>query len=644
MVGSVRTLALVALFLAVAAVLVTPMFMGEADAPSVDEGLVDDYGYADYIISDGGRNSVSLTYRVPSDDGDGYGWAVRSLTAGSGLNLVQLSEASGSLTVVMLGGTLGNLSLVQADTVDYRGTLDVRFEMYGGVLSDLRVLTVPSYLESDLEDSYTLMFEPLGQVELDLMSGSIGDLTPTEDMVSADSLTVTISEGMTIDRMYATGTNGRYSSVDIILRGGSVGYMTNDQSVVGRMHYIFDSGSVDYFCIGADTENGSNNYLSGLNTFYVQDWVGVYVDESVSIRQAIIGAGIIEAPTVLWNGSSATVSPSRDIVIDAPGMPLSPDTCFMTSNRSQGNVYQFTSYTVDGTPRTKSMSSTYYVNGSSVSHEVYGPDGVWASSCDLTIGVGRYLYLDADVTVHSGTVLTVEAGGRLVTSGHIYLYGVMDIMGDVVNSGIIEKREGGSVTGSDPIGDGFVAYCINVSPSDGRIDVMASDDDTVVLRTDGTVYISHISVLLENGDREVTVTAPESLYIGGDQFIISLREVTGGNYVSSYDLEVLGIDKEVFGSMTTEITIPCALPSDTECYVYHLVDGEYVPMEIQDRSFGEITFLAQGTGQYYLSTVSPEGVDGQGSDGLDENTLNIILAVIIVVVGAAVVYILLKKD
>lgn len=642
MVGPVRTCALATLVLAVAVLVTFPLLMDGADAPFVDQDLVDDYGYADFIISEGGRNSVNLTYRVQSDDGSDD-WAVRSLTAGSGLNLVQLSEASGSLTVVMTGGTLGNLTLVQVDTLDVRGMLDVSFEMLGGELSDLRVLAVPSYLESGLGDSYTLMFEPLGQIDLNLVSGTIGDLIPTEDMVSAEGMTVTISEDMIIDRMYTSGTNGRYSSIEILLRGGAVGYMTNEKSVVGRMHYVFDSGSVDYFCIGADTENSSNTYLSSLNTFYVQDWIGVYVDESVSIRQAVMGAGIIDAPSVLWNGGLATISPSRDVVIDAPGMSLSPDTCFMTSNRNQGNVYQFSTYTVDGTPRTKSLSTDYYVNGTSSRHEVYGPDGVWASCTDLTISVGRYLYLDAELTVYSDSVLTVEAGGRLVNAGHIYMYGVLDNLGDVVNSGIIEKREGGSVTGNEPVGDGYVAYCINVSPSEGSIDVMASDDDTVVLRTDGTVYISHISVLLENGDREVTVTAPESLYVGGDEFIVSLRELPEGDYLSAYQLDILGIDQSVLGSMATEITIPCTLPSDTQCYIYHLVDGEYRPMEVVDRSYGEVTFQAEGTGQYFLSTTSPDGVVAHDGS-MDENTLNIILAVIIVVVGAAVVYILLKRD
>ena len=640
---------LLAFFAVTVAVMAAVASMPVSEAPSVDQDLVDDYGYADVIVYEGTRSSVYIATKVPvqgSDGGVSYEWEVESVSQGSSPSLARLSELSDGFTVVMVGGTLGNLTLVQTDVVDGVSPVDVTFEMYGGSLSDLRVLTVPYSLESQLENSYTLMFGPLGTVELDLVSGSIGDLIPTEDMVSADSLDITIGEGTVIDRMLTTGSNGRYASVSVELRGGHVGYMTNEKSVVGSLSYDFRSGAVDYFCIGADTENGSNTYLSDLNTFYVQGDVHVHVDDSVEVRQAIIGAGILDIPSRLWNGDVAQSTASIDVEIDAGDMPLSPDTCFMTSNRSQGNVYQFTTYTVGGTPRTKAMSTDCYISGSSSRQPVYGDEGVWASATDLTVNVGQYLYVNAQMTISSGSTFTVSQGGRLVTTGHIFLVGLLQNDGDVYNSGVIEKREGGAIAGNEPIGDGFVAYCINVSPADGRIDVMASDDDTVILRTDSTVYISRISVLLENGDREVTITAPESLYMGGDMFLISLREVSGVSSLGAYDLDVIGIDEAVLSSMRIEVTVSCSLGSDTGCYVYHVDEetGDVVAMEITDRSYGEITFLADGTGQYFLSTTSPEGIDDSDGSVLSENALNIALAAVIVLVGTIVVYILLKKD
>lgn len=89
----------------------------------------------------------------------------------------------------------------------------------------------------------------------------------------------------------------------------------------------------------------------------------------------------------------------------------------------------------------------------------------------------------------------------------------------------------------------------------------------------------------------------------------------------------------------------CGLSTDTTCYVYlhDEVANTTESMEVVDRSYGEVTFVATGVGTYFLSTISPEGID-ELAGGFDENILNITLAAIIVLVGASVVYILLKRD
>ena len=645
MVGSrPRKIAYSAVLLAavsIVAALILPL-SSPVSAVAVDD-LEDEYPDADCIIAQGERSSVIVIRKVPGSDGE---WKTTTVSANSSLVVSQLSDVSGSLNVVMVGGTLSSLTLVQTDVTSGVSPIDVHFTMEGGSVSDLCVLSVPSSLEGSLSKSYTLMFGPLGTVDLDLIAGDIGDLVPTEDMVSVSYMEVTIGSGMTIDRMMTSGTNGRYGEIQVYLRGGNVGYMANQKSVVGTLSYDMESGSVNYLCIGADTEARTGSTLSSMNTFYVQGDVHVTVAGSVKVRQAIMGAGILDLPTKLWNGDVALASASTNVEIDAGEMPLSPDTCFMTSNRTQGNVYQFNSYTVGGTPRTKAISSDFYLPGSSARQPVYGDGGVWMSANNLTVQVGQYLYVNAQMTVSSGSTFTVAEGGRLVTTGQIYLVGAIVNNGDLVNSGIIEKREGGNISGNEPLGDGFVAYCINVSPADGRIDVMASDDDTVILRTDSTVYISRISVLLENGDREVTITAPDTLYIGGDRFLVGLREVDGSDTLGAYDLDVIGIDSGVLDSMSIEVTVSCSLGSDVTCYVYHVDEetGESIQTEVVDRSYGEITFKANGTGVYYLSTVSPEGIDESEGNVLSDNAINIALAAVIVIVGAMVVYILLKKD
>ena len=92
-------------------------FAPSSEAPPVDQDLVEEYGYADYIISEGTRSSVYITHRVPSDSSaSGYEWEVSSVTQGSSPNLARLSEISGNLTVVMVGGDLGNLAIIQTET------------------------------------------------------------------------------------------------------------------------------------------------------------------------------------------------------------------------------------------------------------------------------------------------------------------------------------------------------------------------------------------------------------------------------------------------------------------------------------------------------------------------------------------------
>ncbi len=635
---SIRTTILTVLVLTVAA-LVASVTAEPAKASSPDQDLINMYGYADYIITEGTRSSVNITYRECVNDGT-CEWAVRSISQGSSLSLTQLSALDGSLSVVMTGGTLGNLTLIQTDSLQDITRTDIEFKMLGGELANLRMLTVPSYLESRLENSYILMFGPLGDITLDLQTGRIGDLVPTEDMISVGMMTVLIGDEMSIDRMLTSGSNGRYDIILVRLLGGTVGYMSNDKSVVGVLTYEFESGSMDYFSIGANSEAGNNNLLSAMSTFYVQGDVTVRVDNSVTIRQAIIGAGILDTPSVLWNGDMPNSYSSKNIEIDAPGMAISPDTCFFTSNRTHSNVYFFSTYTVGGTLRTRSISTNYYSGSTQMS--VYGEDGIWASATDMSIQVGHYLYLNTMLTIYSNSVFTVEPGGRLVTAGHMLLLGVLMNNGDVLNSGVIEKREGGDIQGFSVMGDGFVAYGINVNTTDGMIEVMASDDDTVILKTDGTVYIGPISALLKGGDRGVVITVPNTVYVSGSEFMIGLKELENGDYISGYELTTTGIDCNVLESLSIEVTVPCAVSSDMKCYVYHQgSDGTYQVMEVIDRSYGEIMFLASGLGEYYLSTVPP---DGEVKSGLDENTLNICLAVIIVIVGAVVVYILLKKD
>lgn len=647
--GDRRILLLAAAAALVLVIATAPVLTGDG-SDGAEEDLTERYPYADYIISDSGRSTVTITYKTPVEDSGqdqespGTEWSVRTVSYGASHELTLLSGLSQSLTVVMTGGVLETLTLIGADVVKGVDPVDVRFEMYGGDISQLKVLSVHDDLKGSLGTRYTFMFAPLGSVDLVLESGHIGCLVPTEDMVSVSVMSVEVSSGMSIDRMMTSGVNGRYEAVHVSLTGGTVGYMANVRSVVGDLTYDLRLGTVEFLCIGADTEYGDTASQSDLNTFYVQHDVSLSIDTSVSVRLAIVGGGITSIPSMLWNGDVVTPPVAKNILIDAPGTVIYPDVCFMTSNRTLNTAYDFTSYRIGGTPRTQAVSSSFVSSDGTASLPVYGADGIWESPKNMCVPTGYSIFMDAQFTVPSSSWLTVMPGGSLVTSNSIVLYGTLDNRGDLVNNGLIEKRESGTYIGDDPGGDGFLAYCISLD-ADGRIDVMASDDDTVLLRMESFVYISGISVLLDGADMEVVITAPSSIYIGGDLFMISLREREVEGFDAAYELTIEGIDPSVLSYLEIAVTVPT--PTYRDYYVYHQ-DDLSDPMEVYDGdgvSYGEMTFYADGTGVYVLSTLAPDGTEEPLPEPAraDDGMTNVILALAIVIVGSAVVYILLRK-
>lgn len=650
-----RACIIILVFAAVTFAVSIPISSEQADgAITPDADLIEQYPDADFIIYDNGRSGMVVAERTarsstasesanPSIERPDHDWIARSVSTGSSQTLRSLSDADGSIHVVMVSGRLGTLTLLQANTLS-SDAVDVSFLMVGGSLDSLKVMSVQSSLKGKLQTSYTFIDRLLGDVILDLDSGSITEVCPTEDMVAGSSMDVTVSKGMSVDRLLLTGKNGKYDDATFTLDGGSVGYMTNLKSMVGSLTYRLWSGSVDYFCIGADTEYGSNSMMSSLNTFYVKKDVVVHIDETVSFRSVILGSGIVEFPTVLWNGTSVSRNTidnmAKNITIDASGVAISLDKCFKTVNRSQNLAYQFSTYVMGGAARTKTLSSDYYDANYRVK-PVYGFGGVWASAADVAIPTGFMLVLDCDLSVPHDTVVTVSEGSRLTIAGNVFLEGEILNNGEIVNTGVIEKSKSGGISGTAPSGDGFIAYCITVNPhDDGTIDVMASDDEAVVIRTSGEAAIRSISVLLINGDREVSIKAPESIRIGGERFMIALRSLDAEDWDASYDLYIEGIDADALSTMDVTVTVPS--PGHADYVVYRQGDsGSVEKMESLDSLYSEVTFVAKGTGQYNLSTAAD--LD-EGSGFSLASILNYLLAAAIAVVGSATIWILLKKD
>lgn len=642
-------------FIAVTLSVSVPMLSEQDDAAiTPDAGLIEKYPDADFIIYDSGRSGMVMIERKahvptaseianPSLERPDYDWTARSVSTGSSNTLRGLSDVDGSMNVVMVSGRLGMLTLIQADTLS-SDPVDVSFLMVGGTLDSLRVLSVPPSLKGKLQTSYTLIDRLLGDITLDFGSGSVTEVCPTEDMVGGSSIRITVSEGMSVDRLFPSGKNGRYDDVRVILDGGSVGYMTNIQAMVGSLRYDFFSGSVDYFCIGADTEYGNNSSISGLNTFYARKDVEVHIDSTVSFRSVIIGSGIVEFPHVLWNGvavSSNTIdNMAKNILIDANGTTVNLGKCFTTSNKFSSGVYQLSSYTIGGGSRTKSLSTTYYDSNYRYK-PLYGSEGVWDSVSDLTIPTGFVLIADCTLIVSQDVTFTVSAGSKLTMAGSMMLEGQVVNDGQILNTGVIEKSRGGNISGNSPSGDGFVAYCITVNPhDDGTVDVMASEDDAVVIRTDGTSRIRSISVLLMNGNREVSLKIPESVRFTGERFLIALRSVDSGDWEASYDFYVDGIDPNVLSKTHITITVPS--PGYADYVAYHQDDyGDLEKMESVDSTHLEVSFVANGLGRYNLSM---DDNPNNKSDMDSGRMLNYLLAAAIAATGSATIYILLKKD
>lgn len=590
------------------------------------------YGDADVVIEDTGSDNIVYTAVGGTDT-----WDIQTVPYGEDFSVAILSEIEGSLRVVMTGGDFGSLNLVSGDVSGGTDPVDLSFVMFGGSVDHLSVLEMEPEAAAGLSDSYILMYRPLDEVGVDIRGGTVLEFAPTSDMVSVASLKVSVDTGATVHRLLTTGYNGSYLDVEVSLRGGVVGYMANIKSVVANLSYNFESGSVDYFCIGADTEAGDNSTIAGMSTFYVQEGVRVVVDNTVSVGDAVLGAGVLDLPSVLWNGFAALGTVTKDIVVDAPWVPLFPDTCFF-EDRSEGTVYTFDGYTVGSNPEVRQISSSYS-NGSDES-DVYGPDGIWNSATDLNVGFGFNLYVNSYLTIPAGSVLTVDSGGRMVISGNVILYGTIINNGGIVNNGLVERREGGTLTGVQPEGDGIVATTIRVNNSGEALEVYVPDSDAVILDLSRVQSLSSMSVQFK-GNVFVTVQSPNTSGFGSSRILVSLSAMDPGEELSSYRLVLYSLGSDLRDDLDVSISIPKPVEEGQSFYVYlsspDSVDPVSVDYSLEDPY--RVVIGSAVTGTYVLSMDTPPD-----DSHWDEGTVNVLLAIVIVIVGMGLVLAILRKE
>ena len=604
-----------------------------AAEPVSSEGQAPQESYpdADVVIAQADRGNVSVIYRIePAEAGGEPTYQIRSVRSGGDVNLFDISEGRTEMKVVMVSGRIGALSMINVDVYDPNTSVSsASFEMIGGEIERLQVVSVANNILSYLPDSYFAPYYAVNDVSLNI-SGEIQELVPTSSLVGISNISILISDGAMVDRFYLSGSNGRYDDVSVTITGGHIGYMSNQRSVMSSLEYDFRKGVIDYLCVGADVEGGTGFYSFNLWTSYVIRDVSVSIGGYMSIGSAVMGAGITDVPSMLCNGQSPATVPARNVTIDSSS-EISVDRTFVEG----GKVLRFNSYKIGDEPSASSPRSTYYYLYKV--HEIYGEYGVWESYLGSSVRSGVKMVVNAPLIVEENSSIEISKGAIMINADHIVLSGTIRCEGTLRNDSVIEKRGSGSIDGKIS-GSGCISYgIVALTSKEGRIDVMAESDDAVTIRSDsGELLFNTTSVYLKNLGCRVVVSAPSSMYIVGDSFTIGLMDAEVQGFSHSWRLYLSGFDSE--SPLTYEVTVPLRI---ADGYVAEIIGPGGERAEIREATDSELTFIASGPGVYAFRVLEIEEEDQAFLSGM---TVNIIVASAIVVVASLVVYFLLRRD
>lgn len=640
-----RVLTAVALIAVLSAVMLAlPIQDSDADDPVPPQQLYPD---ADAVISEAADGSLLI---VTKDPGSDSGYSTRTQRAGSAVRLASLSSLDGSYSVVMAGGTVGDLTLVTVDIYDpNRSAVDISFEQLSGSVNRLWAVVVSSAVSRSLPGDYSSLYSPIGELSIEA-SGRITELSPTTDRIGVSSASIHISGGI-IDRLYPTGDDGRYGSVSVMMLDGAIGYMSNQSSVVDALSYRFIRGSVEYLCLGADVESRNSINIADKWTFYVTGDVDVRIESGMQIGRVIIGAGIIDRPSVLCNSQSPEPpSVSRDVVIDSVGVDLVTDRAFLVysqPNVSSGDevrVYRFQTYTMGSEPVQAIINPMYSYNFQP--HTVYGDDGIWRSVGGISVQTGAVAYLQADIVVRYGTALEVSAGASVVLTGDIVLYGTMVNSGYVDNGGLIEERESGSFSGNDPDGTGHLVQTIYAATGSSRLDLMTVTRTAVAIRgyDDAAASFGAAMVMIDRLGCTLLISASGGL-VTGDPVVVSVEQgVPDSGWSYSWDVYVSVADTVSGDVPIILFTVPYIAEEGTEAQLSG-PSGAVISAISSDSS--ETTFVLAGNGVYQFRSYRAPDPDPEPEEPVEEedNTFlkNMAIAVAIVAIASVVVYLLLRR-
>lgn len=600
------------------------------------------YPDADYIVTAAEDGSVRLSFReyvdVSEEFPHGVKWTTRTYPSGSDITVSRWSQVEPpSFSVVFDGAVVDDLVLIQVDDSDIRDKyVSVDFRMVSGTIGKLSLISVNYSQQSALGNDYNdTMFNPVDEAVFDLEGGRITEFDPTSNMVHVESMRASIGTSMVIDRFYTTGHNGRYGDVDVLLLGGTVGYMANMKSRIGTLTYHMEHGIVRYMAIGADTEAGDNQKgLQYACTSYVTGDVDLYIGSTVSMGYLIIGGGITSNPNILWNGTVVQDRPMRNISIEAGEHTVRADTCFMNEKRT--HAFRFSSFKVEGSPGTSAISQSYR-SDSGLFMSVYGEDGIWMGTGYTDLPSGASFFVNSTVVVNPDGVMNIDVGGRLVMTDRMILQGTLNAVGEFINNAVIELRDNGEVLGNVS-GDGYIADYIVSQTTGSNINIMSSYD-TVMISQQNSRSVSEIDALLKSGQCKVRISLQYSgMAFGSDSFLISLRENTvKDTFTGAYTLHIEGIDPSLLEMCDITVDVPLGVPAGYEAKVYYYGTGSDDPVltESSMPQYGQVEFHTNSLGVFGI-TLSP--LD-QPVESPRENVAEIIVLLIgIAIVSGLMVY------
>ena len=604
------------------------------------------YPDADVILTTDAKGNTLMTFKAYGDyevnDKHPSIWFTEIIT-GKDLTIRDLSLVKDSISIVVDDVKLNRLTLFNIDSkAAMNSAISVDFTMVKGEIQTFSLMSIPNNMKQYLGTSYDALPTPIRTAELDFKSGTVNLINPTSLMLSITNLYLNLDYGMSVNKLYTTGENGKYSNVYVTVNGAHIGYMTNIASKIGYLQYDIRSGIIDYFCIGANTEHSINRNLSSMATSYVSGDVDLHVGEFASIGSCIMGAGILNMPLRLCNGTTLASSAVHMVVIDAQGVTICNDTAFLNDRRT--SAYHFNNYKIGQNPSISSITDSFNMDGSPV--KIYSESGVWESISSTVLTTGSILSLNTDFVIQPDSQFIIPKGVIVYNSDNIVLCGTLEVKGTLVNNSVIQCRPSSEMIGETE-GIGYLADYVYYATATNSLKVM-SQRDAVVITLKEQCAIEDISATFADGDATVIVTVSGSSRIYGNQFMIALTDLPGvDEFDKRYRLDIKGIDRNTLANSTVDIYLSVDSQVCNAIYVEDAETGEFKVLATAEYA-SQIKVSAGTYMDFYLYTYVTERPELPQEPKLDTSMSNIdyvlIAAIVAVLVVTLYALVTMKRD